>query len=196
MALGDPSGSGTQSQRPYDDGEDTPVEDGSFPPSHDATENETDTTYLHHEGGQSATYFGVQHWFKGSPNIDNTSSIPTQFINVNEDVQTPVLRRSNRESKTPIRFNDYVLSSRVRYGIEKYVSYAGLNRNNMCFASTLNKSCEPKSTNNGAKSSRQTENGDSIQGDTILTTEANISPYDDVRQQQTEDAKKALLSTI
>lgn len=134
-----------KSQRPNDDGKDTPVEDGSLPPSHDATENETDTTYLHHEGGQSATYFGDQHWSEGSPDIENTSFIPTQSINVNEDVQTPVLRRSNRESKTPVRFNDYVLSSKVKYGIEKYVSYAGLNRNNMCFASTLNKSYEPKS---------------------------------------------------
>ena len=133
-----------KSQRPNDDGEVTPVEEGSLLFSHDATENLTDTTQMHHEEGQSATYFGDQHWSEGSPNSENIRSVPTQSINVNEDVQTPVLRRSNRESKTPIRFNDYVMQSKVRYGIEKYVNYAGLSRNNKCFTSTLNKSCEPK----------------------------------------------------
>jgi hypothetical protein len=66
-------------------------------------------------------------------------------------VQTPVLRRSNRESKTPIRFNDYVMHSKIRYGIEKYVCYTGLDRVNMCFASTLNKSVEPKSYEEAVK---------------------------------------------
>ncbi|PWA95103.1 reverse transcriptase, RNA-dependent DNA polymerase, Gag-polypeptide of LTR copia-type [Artemisia annua] len=115
-----------------------------MPSSHDARDNESDTTYLHHEDGQSATHFGDQHWSEGSPNIENDGSVSTQTNDVNEDVQTPVLRRSGRESKTPIRFNDYVMQSKVRYGIEKYVNYGGLSRVNMCFASTLNKSVEPK----------------------------------------------------
>jgi hypothetical protein len=37
------------------------------------------------------------------------------------------------------------MHSKVRYGIEKYVNYDVLNKNNLCFASTLNKSVEPKS---------------------------------------------------
>ncbi|GJU22049.1 ribonuclease H-like domain-containing protein [Tanacetum coccineum] len=60
-----------------------------------------------------------------------------------EDVQTPGIRKSSRPTKLPTKFNDFVLGSNVRYGIEKYVSYVSLNKYNMCFASTLNKSSEP-----------------------------------------------------
>ncbi|GJZ14961.1 ribonuclease H-like domain-containing protein [Tanacetum coccineum] len=62
---------------------------------------------------------------------------------VNDDVHTPVLRRSDRQSKLPVRLNDYILSSNVKYGIEKYVNYIKLSRVNMCFATYLNKSVEP-----------------------------------------------------
>ncbi|PWA70738.1 Armadillo-like helical [Artemisia annua] len=57
----------------------------------------------------------------------------------------PSLRRSNRNRSQPVRFNDFVVGSNVKYGLEKYVSYANLSRVNMCFSTTLNKSCEPKS---------------------------------------------------
>ncbi|GKE59026.1 hypothetical protein Tco_1498211, partial [Tanacetum coccineum] len=53
------------------------------------------------------------------------------------------LRRSSRQFKLPLRLNDYVLNSNVRYGIEKYVSYSNLKGANLCFASILNKSVEP-----------------------------------------------------
>nr|GEW72092.1 60S ribosomal protein L24-like [Tanacetum cinerariifolium] len=39
---------------------------------------------------------------------------------------TPGLRRSTRQSKLPVKLNDYVLSSNVKYGIEKYVNYSKL----------------------------------------------------------------------
>lgn len=147
-----------KSQRPNDEGEDTPpVEDGSMPSSHDASDNEIDTTNMHHEDGQSATYFGDQHWSEGNSSLENTGLVFNQSENVNEDVQTPVLRRSSRESKTPIRFNDYVMHSKVRYGIEKYVSYASLSRTNMCFASTLNKSVEPKNYEEAVKNPNWSE---------------------------------------
>ncbi|GKD86314.1 ribonuclease H-like domain-containing protein, partial [Tanacetum coccineum] len=61
---------------------------------------------------------------------------------------TPGIRKSSRPTKLPTKFNDFVLGSNVRYGIEKYVSYASLNKYNMCFASTLNKSSEPTCYNN------------------------------------------------
>ncbi|GJX74193.1 ribonuclease H-like domain-containing protein [Tanacetum coccineum] len=45
-----------------------------------------------------------------------------------EDVQTHGLRRSSRPSTLPARFNDYVVSSNVKYGIEKFVSCANLSK--------------------------------------------------------------------
>ncbi|GJU33275.1 ribonuclease H-like domain-containing protein [Tanacetum coccineum] len=57
--------------------------------------------------------------------------------------KTPVLRRSDRQSKPPVRLNDYVLNSNVKYYIEKYVNYAKLDSVNLCFATSLNKSIEP-----------------------------------------------------
>ena len=42
-------------QSPNDEGEDSPVEDGSLPPSNDALDNDTDTIHLHQEGEHSAT---------------------------------------------------------------------------------------------------------------------------------------------
>ncbi|GJV76542.1 ribonuclease H-like domain-containing protein [Tanacetum coccineum] len=58
---------------------------------------------------------------------------------------SPVLRRSTRQKVMPIKYNDYVVSSHAKYGLEKYVSYANLFRRNFCFSTTLNKSIEPKS---------------------------------------------------
>ena len=50
-----------------------------------------------------------------------------------------------------MRFNDYVLSAMVRYGIEKYVNYGRLSVSNKCFSSTLNKSVEPTSYEEAVK---------------------------------------------
>ncbi|GJY68526.1 ribonuclease H-like domain-containing protein [Tanacetum coccineum] len=58
-------------------------------------------------------------------------------------VQTPVLKRSERQTKVLVRLNDYVHDSNFKYGIEKYVNYSNLNTANMCFATSLNKSVEP-----------------------------------------------------
>ncbi|GKD09074.1 retrovirus-related pol polyprotein from transposon TNT 1-94 [Tanacetum coccineum] len=60
-----------------------------------------------------------------------------------DDVQTPGLRRSSRQSKLPMKLNDYVLNFSVRYGIEEYVIYYKLKGTNLCFATTLNKSIKP-----------------------------------------------------
>nr|GEU63136.1 ribonuclease H-like domain-containing protein [Tanacetum cinerariifolium] len=50
---------------------------------------------------------------------------------------------SKRQSKLPLRLNDYVFSSNVKYENEKYVNYTKLSRVNMFFATSLNKSVEP-----------------------------------------------------
>ncbi|GJW49734.1 ribonuclease H-like domain-containing protein [Tanacetum coccineum] len=53
-------------------------------------------------------------------------------------------RRSSRQSVFPKNYNDFVVESKVKYGIEKYVSYSKLNTENFCFISQLNKTRELK----------------------------------------------------
>ncbi|GJV84864.1 putative RNA-directed DNA polymerase [Tanacetum coccineum] len=55
------------------------------------------------------------------------------------------LRRSSRQRVFPKNYNDFVVDSKVKYGIEKYVRYSKLNLENYCFITQLNKNFEPKS---------------------------------------------------
>nr|GEV70188.1 ribonuclease H-like domain-containing protein [Tanacetum cinerariifolium] len=57
----------------------------------------------------------------------------------------PDLRRSSGVPKVPAKFNDYVVNSSKKYGLEKYVTYSNLNTLNYCFSINLNKSSEPTS---------------------------------------------------
>ncbi|GJV73619.1 ribonuclease H-like domain-containing protein [Tanacetum coccineum] len=45
----------------------------------------------------------------------------------------------------PARFNDYVVNSSRKYGLNKNVTYSNLNTSNYCFSTNLNKSSEPNS---------------------------------------------------
>ncbi|GJW54921.1 hypothetical protein Tco_0099006 [Tanacetum coccineum] len=74
---------------------------------------------------------------------DDLQNHPHEGINrVNENVQN--LRRSSRPSVFPRNFNDFVVDSKVRYGLEKYVNYSNLSKGNYCFATMLNKGTKPK----------------------------------------------------
>ncbi|XP_071695611.1 uncharacterized protein [Rutidosis leptorrhynchoides] len=53
------------------------------------------------------------------------------------------LRRSIRESVLPRKFNDYVMSSKAKYGIENFANCAKLDKRNFLFTSSLNKQVEP-----------------------------------------------------
>ncbi|GKD13126.1 hypothetical protein Tco_1197533 [Tanacetum coccineum] len=94
---------GQFSQSPNDDGKDSSVEEGSLPHSYniDSVQGRT------HNDGLTATQVDDQNWSEGNvlnsqPNI--TLSTPTQS---SDEVQTRVLRRSERQSKLLIRLNDY-----------------------------------------------------------------------------------------
>nr|GEZ35942.1 retrovirus-related Pol polyprotein from transposon TNT 1-94 [Tanacetum cinerariifolium] len=45
----------------------------------------------------------------------------------------------------PRNYYDFLVESKVKYGLEKYVKYSQLSKENFCFAFVLNKSLEPKS---------------------------------------------------
>ncbi|GJW03793.1 ribonuclease H-like domain-containing protein [Tanacetum coccineum] len=68
---------------------------------------------------------------------------------VSQDNQN--LRRSSRQSVFPKNYNDFVVDSKVKYGIEKYVGYSKLNSDNYCFLTQLNKNFEPKSFSKASK---------------------------------------------
>lgn len=52
--------------------------------------------------------------------------------------------RSHREPRMLVRFNDYVIEGKYKYGIERLVNYSFLNNDNICFMSKLNKTIKPK----------------------------------------------------
>ncbi|GJS95882.1 ribonuclease H-like domain-containing protein [Tanacetum coccineum] len=54
------------------------------------------------------------------------------------------IRRSSRQSVFLKNYNDFVVESKVKYGLEKYVGYSKLNSKKNCFISQLNKTREPK----------------------------------------------------
>lgn len=80
------------------------------------------------------------------PRLAEESSQPV-FENIFEplDSHTSSSSRPRRESRLPVRFNDYVIDSKYKYGIEKSVNYSFLNNENKCFVSNLNKTNEPQS---------------------------------------------------
>ncbi|GJY18825.1 ribonuclease H-like domain-containing protein [Tanacetum coccineum] len=65
--------------------------------------------------------------------------------------ETQNLRRSSRPSVFPRNYNNFVVVSKVKYGLEKYVNYSHLSKDNYCFTSVLNKSFKTKSFEEAAK---------------------------------------------
>ncbi|GJX86409.1 putative RNA-directed DNA polymerase [Tanacetum coccineum] len=55
------------------------------------------------------------------------------------------------------RFNDFVVNSSVRYGLEKYVCYNKLSTRKMCFSTTLNKTTKPKTFQEAAQNPKWIE---------------------------------------
>ncbi|KAJ0824197.1 putative RNA-directed DNA polymerase [Helianthus annuus] len=84
------------------------------------------------------------------------SGIPDDETNLSEGAGLSV-RRSSRTSVALKRFEDYVLSEKVKYGINKTVNYACLSSENFSFVSLLNKTVEPASYNEASKDPRWVE---------------------------------------
>ncbi|GJW22071.1 ribonuclease H-like domain-containing protein [Tanacetum coccineum] len=82
-------------------------------------------------------------------NLDQNPSTSTQgALNV---------RRSLRQSVFPKNYNDFVVESKVKYGLKKYVGYSKLNSKNYCFGTQLNKNSKPKSFYKASKFSHWTD---------------------------------------
>ncbi|GKD60774.1 ribonuclease H-like domain-containing protein [Tanacetum coccineum] len=93
----------------------------------------------------------------GSANEDEMAATSDPSIALSEDdihdtlntkhvqnLDTQPLRRSERSSVFPNKYNDYVVDSKVKYGLERYVGYSDVTTENFCFVTELNKAFEPK----------------------------------------------------
>ncbi|GJR77274.1 ribonuclease H-like domain-containing protein [Tanacetum coccineum] len=130
----DPGLSHVRSESPYDEEGDTSNDDGNIGVSSDDYDN-----IVEDEVADVATQIEENVISEGNGQINQNGEGPSNVLGT-----SPNLRRSTRQKVMPIKFNDYVVSSYVKYGLEKYVSYANLSRRNFYFSTTLNKSIEPK----------------------------------------------------
>ncbi|GJT80778.1 hypothetical protein Tco_1055120 [Tanacetum coccineum] len=73
---------------------------------------------------------------------DGDSDIPT--TKHTQNINDQPLRRSKRTSVFPNKYNEYVVDSKVKYRLEKYVGYLNLTSEIFCFTTELNKAFEPK----------------------------------------------------
>ncbi|GJX39143.1 ribonuclease H-like domain-containing protein [Tanacetum coccineum] len=106
----------------------------------------------------SATHIGYNILSKGNvqdENPDLNDIAPSGDHNLEEG--QPRVRRSSRPTKMPAKLNDFMLDSKLKYGIEKHVNYSKLNTVNYCFATTLNKSVEPTTYYDAVKDVRWIE---------------------------------------
>ena len=87
----------------------------------------------------------------GTSNLTEESSTESLIPPVEQSSSSP---RPSRNTRMPLRFDDYIVEGKHKYGIERTVNYSHLDKNSKCFVSNLNKTVEPKNfTRNGSKPS-------------------------------------------
>ncbi|GJW23190.1 ribonuclease H-like domain-containing protein [Tanacetum coccineum] len=101
----------------------------------------TDTALQYSEGNTTTQVDDNSSYEGNVPSILNVfPNQPAHTVDIDRD--QPNIRRSSRPSKLPAKLTDYVIDSKLRYGIEKHVNYANLNSVNYSFTTTLNKSVD------------------------------------------------------
>ncbi|KAJ0495264.1 putative RNA-directed DNA polymerase [Helianthus annuus] len=93
---------------------------------------------------------------EGSSGLDTNvmaDNITGTNVETNQSEGTSV-RKSYRNVSMPKRFDEFVVEGKVKYGIEKVVSYAHLSYDNKCFVAALNKVCEPTCYNEAVKNDK------------------------------------------
>nr|GEV40426.1 ribonuclease H-like domain-containing protein [Tanacetum cinerariifolium] len=118
-----------------------------FPLSYHKSEKLGELIYLDLWGFYKAAIFYLKRKLTSFSSKGNLQSVPnvlpnqpTPTIEIKRDY--PSVRWSSRPSKLPAKLNDYVVDSKLKYGIEKHNNYAKLNYINYYFTTTLNKSVE------------------------------------------------------
>ncbi|GJU46458.1 putative RNA-directed DNA polymerase, partial [Tanacetum coccineum] len=139
---------------PNDDERATPCEEGGV-------HSNTDAAPMQYPEENSATHLGDNIISEG--NFQNESPVHSPVHNDvmssgdNSEEEQPSVRRSSRPSKLPAKFNDFMLDSKLKYGIEKHINYSKLNSFNYCFATILNKFVEPSTYYDAVKDTRWVE---------------------------------------
>ncbi|GJV04031.1 DnaJ homolog subfamily C member 17 [Tanacetum coccineum] len=101
---------------------------------------------------------------EGTPSRDGRVDQPEVGANTNQAgydevySATPIVeevgpRRSQRSSTLLDKLNDFVLDSKVKYGLNRYANHFVLSPENYCFVSNLNQCCEPSSYEEALKDS-------------------------------------------
>ncbi|GJV31628.1 ribonuclease H-like domain-containing protein [Tanacetum coccineum] len=132
LALQDP-------KRPNDEGRVSSNDDGSelSPDNNNQGNDDSDATSMEetnntHPKGNSQNEIDFINDFDDSEINSDTEELP-----VNN------LRSSSRQTKLPSSLNNFIVEGKVKYGVERVVSYANLKPDSFYFATALNKSIEP-----------------------------------------------------
>nr|GEX59544.1 hypothetical protein [Tanacetum cinerariifolium] len=97
-----------------------------------------------HDDTHLATLVGEHNISEG--NVCSYNKIPQvlSFQNVLPNLTKECgLRRSQRSSKLPAGLNNFVLDSKVKYGLNRFANHSVLSPENFCFVSNSNTSVEP-----------------------------------------------------
>ncbi|GKC83867.1 ribonuclease H-like domain-containing protein [Tanacetum coccineum] len=126
----------------------SPNDDGGEPSnSNIGSESESDDTAREQssDNDQGSMQIGKEDFSEG--NVFENFNVPTNLFNTEKSntKDNNTLRRSSRQSKLPPKLNDYVLDSKVRYGLEKFANHTWLSVENCGFIANINMSFEPKS---------------------------------------------------
>ncbi|GJT17013.1 putative RNA-directed DNA polymerase, partial [Tanacetum coccineum] len=122
--------------------------DGSNSPVTSSSTFDQNVNDLGHSQGSNGSASEDEMAATFDPTTTNSEDDVVASEPISDSVPTtsaPHVRRSERSSVFPKRYNDFVVDSKVKYGLENYVSYVNLSTVNRCFTTELNKSFEPKS---------------------------------------------------
>ncbi|GKA19933.1 ribonuclease H-like domain-containing protein [Tanacetum coccineum] len=122
--------------------------DGSNSPVTSSSTFDQNVNDLGHSQGSNGSASEDEMAATFDPTTTNSEDDVVASEPISDSVPTtsaPHVRRSERTSVFPKRYNDFVVDSKVKYGLENYVSYVNLSTVNRCFTTELNKSFEPKS---------------------------------------------------
>lgn len=117
-------------------------------PSFSAENINSGYDYGYESDSASNNFHSSPHQPVNEHNASFTSSSAIRTGNTPEgslvrNVEPITVGRPVRESRVPKRLEDYVLEPKYKYGIEKVVNYSLLDKESLCFVSSLNKSVEP-----------------------------------------------------
>ncbi|GKC41997.1 ribonuclease H-like domain-containing protein [Tanacetum coccineum] len=114
-----------------------PVTDSQNQPRHDDQNIATRVDEENSSEGNGGSHLEVL-------SFENISQSQTEEV-------SPNVRRSSRPSKLPAKLNEFVLDSKVKYRLHRYVNHSLISGENYCFVTNLNKSAEASSFEEASK---------------------------------------------